>query len=236
MKIAVCDDEQYFVDNILGRINAHGIKDVQPNIFNGFTDPDEFIESFKMIQYDMVYLDVELNDKNGMRIATEINRIKPDCLIIFVSAYKKYIHISYRVNAFQYLTKPINDKLFDLELERGVKKYKKLNRSVLFQTTAGNKLIKTNNIIYLETFYDKYKLVTTGENYFGKSKTLTEAKKDLINYHFYQLNRSIILNFKNVDTFTNEDIIMINKDILHITKRKRKDFKDKYFDYIDKEE
>ena len=29
---------------------------------------------------------------------------------------------------------------------------------------------------------------------------------------------------------------MSNKEILHITKKKRKDFKEKYFDYIDNEE
>lgn len=232
MKIAICDDEQYFVDIILEGVENHGIKDVVPNVFKGYTDPDEFFEEFKIIQYDLVFLDIELVTKNGMTMAKELKKIKSDCLIFFISGYKKYMPYSFRVNAFQFLTKPLNYEFFDEELDRAVKRYKRLNKSVTFQTSTGTKLIKTKKILYLETSYNKYKLITTQGNYYGNTKSLTQVKKDLIRYHLYQLNRSIILNFEHVDTFTTEDVVMMNEDVLHITKRKRKDFREKYYDYV----
>lgn len=36
MKIAVCDDEEYYVNNILERIRNFGVEDIQPNKFDGF--------------------------------------------------------------------------------------------------------------------------------------------------------------------------------------------------------
>lgn len=50
MKIAVCDDEEYYVNNILERIRNFGVEDIQPNKFDGFTDPEEFMESFKFVR------------------------------------------------------------------------------------------------------------------------------------------------------------------------------------------
>lgn len=235
MKIAVCDDEEFFVNDILERINQFGIEDIVPNKFDGYTDAQDLLDNFELIQYDLIFLDIELKNHNGMDIARELKSINSECIIVFVSSYKKYMHESYWVGASQYLNKPINGTLFNQELKRLVNLYKSLNRSVYFNTSLGTKLIKTDSIIYLETSYSTYKLYTTVGSYYGNSKAIMHTKKELLNFHFFQLNRSIIINFKHVDTFKSDSIRMINKDELSITKRKRKEFKERFFDYIDKE-
>ncbi|WP_028043601.1 LytR/AlgR family response regulator transcription factor [Candidatus Stoquefichus massiliensis] len=235
MKIAVCDDEEFYVNNILERINQFGIEDIVPNKFDGYTDAQELLDNYALIRYDLIFLDIELKDYNGMDIAKEIKRINSECLIVFVSAYKDYIPESYWIGASQFFIKPIDDKIFNQQLVKLVNHYKKLNRSITFNTTLGSKLIKTRNIIYLETCYSTYKLYTTNGTYYGNSKAVMSTKKKLLEYNFFQLNRSIIINFKYVDTFKSDSLRMINDDELTITKRKRKEFKEKYFDYIDKE-
>ena len=189
MRIAVCDDEKYFVDNIIERIQAYGVEDVLPNKFDGYTDPCQLLNHFKMFDYDLVYLDIKMNDKCGVDVAKEIKRIKSNCIVIFVSSYDEYIHESYRVEAFQFLKKPVEEELFNLELKRAITKYKRLNKSFVFTTTIGNKLVKANNIIFLETSYGNYKLYTTNETYFGTCKSIADTKQELLDSHFYQLNR-----------------------------------------------
>lgn len=235
MKIAVCDDEEFYVNDILERINQFGIEDIVPNKFEGYSNAQKLLDDYSLIRYDLVFLDIELKDYNGMDIAKEIKRINPECLIVFISAYKEYIPESYWIGASQFFIKPIDDKVFNRHLKKLVNYYKKLNRSITFNTTLGSKLIKTNNIIYLETCYSTYKLHTTTGTYYGNSKAVMDTKKKLLEYNFFQLNRSIIINFKYVDTFKSDSLRMINNDELTITKRKRKEFKEKYFDYVDKE-
>ena len=128
MRIAVCDDEKYFVDNIIERIQAYGVEDVLPNKFDGYTDPCQLLNHFKMFDYDLVYLDIKMNDKCGVDVAKEIKRIKSNCIVIFVSSYDEYIHESYRVEAFQFLKKPVEEELFNLELKRAI--YILLKRNV----------------------------------------------------------------------------------------------------------
>ena len=121
IRIAVCDDEKYFVDNIIERIQAYGVEDVLPNKFDGYTDPCQLLNHFKMFDYDLVYLDIKMNDKCGVDVAKEIKRIKSNCIVIFVSSYDEYIHESYRVEAFQFLKKPVEEELFNLELLQNIR-------------------------------------------------------------------------------------------------------------------
>lgn len=118
MKIAVCDDEEFFVNDILERINQFGIEDIVPNKFDGYTDAQDLLDNFELIQYDLIFLDIELKNHNGMDIARELKSINSECIIVFVSSYKKYMHESYWVGASQYLNKPINGTLFNQELKR----------------------------------------------------------------------------------------------------------------------
>lgn len=236
MKIAICDDEEYFANEILERIEKYEIFDVLPNRFDCFYDPDDLLARFDHYQYDLVYLDIEFPKVNGIDIAFEIKRRKPNCMIIFVTNHEQYVHESHEVEAFQYIEKPINDKFFIRELERAIQKYKKLSKSILFHTDDGKKFVKTSDIIYLETHYPTYKLITTqSKSYYGKFKKVQDARKELIENHFYKLNRSIIINLNYIDTFDNESITMINNDELPLTKTKRTEFKTIYYHFIDKE-
>lgn len=236
MKIAVCDDEQYFVDNILERVREFDICDVSPNKFDGYTDPQDLLDNFNKERYDLVYLDIEMKDKNGLNIAHEIKKCKHNCMIIFVTGYDKYVHQSYRVEAFQYINKPIDDELFTFELRRAIKKYKRMNKFILFNTTSGSRYIKTSDIIYLETCYTNYQLfLIDGQVYEGSSKTVKEAKRDLIKYHFYQLSRSIIINFSYVDSYTTNSVTMMNEEVLSLSRLKRTEFRRTYRNFIDKE-
>lgn len=236
MKIAVCDNENYFVENILERVKAHGIKDEYPNVYKGFENPEDLLKSFKTIEYDLVYLDVELDGKNGMDVAREIINIKCDCIIIFVSAYDDYINESYRVCAFQYLQKPLDDKMFIEELERAIYKYQKTKKVYEFQIYSGMKFIKCSKILYISTHYREYTIKLLNNEYKGNVKTVDEIKKDILHYDFYPINRSITINFMHVESFTPHDVTMINGETFSISRSKRNDFKLKYLNFVRMEE
>ena len=59
--------------------------------------------------YDLVYLDIELNDGNGINIAQMIHNIQPECMIILITSHMNYFNQSFLVNAFQYMKKPVKE-------------------------------------------------------------------------------------------------------------------------------
>lgn len=236
MRIAICDDELFYVQNITERIRQFEFQENLSNIIDGYTCGNDLLNSFQLEPYDLVFLDIELDEQNsGIEVAKQIKKMKSNCIFIFITAYHQYYPESMWLGADLFIDKPIDNELFIKELQHAFQVHKQLNRTVLFSTTEGKIYIKTNQILYLETSYGKYKLKTTNQNYFGNVKAIAKAKQQLLDYQFFQLNRSLLINFKYVRSFHFDHIIMTNDDILPLTKRVRKEFKEKYFNYIDKE-
>lgn len=236
MRIAICDNEQFYVQDILERVKNYEIKDIVPNVIDCFSNGNDLLNAFQREPYDLVYLDIELDSQeNGIEIAKKLKILKANCIFVFITSYPNYVHESIWVGVDQFINKPIDDTLFNQELKHAVHLYKSLNRTLLFSTTVGKKYIKTDKILYLETSYGKYKLCTVERPFFGSLKSIRNVRQQLLDYHFFQLNRSIIINFKHVFSFKFDYVIMSNEDMLPLTRRKRKEFKEKYFDYIDKE-
>ena len=234
MKIAICDNELYYVKNVRERIERY----FQDNgtVINEYQSSNRLIDDFHNHEYDIIFLDVKMDDIDGINVAKRIKEIKPNCIIIFISAYPQYIHDSYRVDAFQFLTKPINDDLFRDELDRAIKKYKTMTIPVTFNTSIGTITLKSNLIVYLETSYKNYKLSTiSGIPYYGSTKGLTSIKKELINHNFCYINRSTLINLDLVQSIINDTVLMSSGDILLITKTKKDKFKKKFLQGLEKE-
>ena len=74
-------------------------------------------------------------------------------MIIFVTSHMSYVNQSFIVNAFQFIKKPIESKLFIEEIQRAIKTYRSFTKSYMFPTSNGNLIFKTTEIISLETSY-----------------------------------------------------------------------------------
>lgn len=144
---------------------------------------------------------------------------------------------SYHVDALQYIEKPFSDNILFSELKRAIKIYKTLNHTVQFQTFEGHKLVKTSDIIYLETSYDRYKVIlTNSKNHYGSYRNVKKVRQYLLDHYFFKLNRSTTINLSHVETYTCNSITMSNHDILPLTKSKKKEFLKCYYDFMDKDD
>ena len=75
---------------------------------------------------DLLFLDMEINEENGIDIGLELQELKHDCRIIITTSYSKYAIDGYKIHADRYFIKPINQLEFNLEMEAIIKKYIKL--------------------------------------------------------------------------------------------------------------
>ena len=72
---------------------------------------------------DILFLDIEGLDENGIDIGIKIRNINNDLKIIFVSTYSKYSIDGYRALASRYFVKPLQWSFFEIEFASVISDY-----------------------------------------------------------------------------------------------------------------
>lgn len=107
-KVMIVDDEQPSLHKLEKLLKESGLVEVTGQ----FTNSLEALEFVKKSKLDAVFLDIEMPDIDGIELAGHILDIQPGAAIIFVTAYNQYAVEAFRLNALDYLLKPVtSDRL-----------------------------------------------------------------------------------------------------------------------------
>jgi two-component system, LytTR family, response regulator len=187
--------------------------------------------AFKAIQKhkpDLIFLDIELPDGKGFDLLKMFETI--DFRVIFVTAYSEYAIKAFRVNAVDYLLKPVKiDELKDaiekIKASNGDPESEKLSgilkgmsSGVFFHPTLivsnvkGFEVLKINEIImckadgYCTTFH------LTGDRKINSSRNLKQFEKQIIEYGFIRVHNSFLVNMHHVSSFTKQGEIILTEN------------------------
>lgn len=108
-KIAICDDaftDLHYVQQCLHEWANHNHV---PISVDSFSSAESFLFHYTdQKDYDIVLLDIEMKEMNGIKLAKKIRQSNPTVQIIFISGYSDYICDGYDVEALHYLLKPLD--------------------------------------------------------------------------------------------------------------------------------
>ena len=167
------------------------------------------IEAMKVIRttpVDLLFLDIQMPELSGLEFATILS---PKTMIVFTTAFDRYAVESYKVNAIDYLLKPIaydaflhsaNKALQMLETRSTQKCVKSEER--FFYVKSEYKLIRIliDDILYIEGLKDYVKIRLAAPQ---KSVNCLMNMKALEDYlpqqDFMRVHRSYIVNLKRVE-------------------------------------
>jgi len=89
MDIAICDNEQICIDDIIRHLDyfsAENNIDFEKYIFTKSADV-----TASGIKFDIAVLDVEMDDMNGIKLGEKLREQNPHIILIYVTAHKKYL-------------------------------------------------------------------------------------------------------------------------------------------------
>lgn len=109
IEIAVCDDEQIYIDRLVRYIEVYSEECEMDINITAYNSGRVLLEDIKkdMSKYDIVFLDVEMPDIDGVDTARKIRKIREDVIICFVTSFDKYAIQAYGVEALAYVVKPV---------------------------------------------------------------------------------------------------------------------------------
>src|SRR5699024_3384262 len=107
LNVMLIDDEQLALDFLERQLSKIDHIEEVGKYITPMVGKDNVLE----IKVDAVFLDVNMPGINGIDLAGQILELKPDIIIVFVTAYDQYAVDAFELNALDYIVKPI-------ELER----------------------------------------------------------------------------------------------------------------------
>lgn len=109
INVLIVDDEKHCLDHLTRLISSHCADKVR--VLGSCQSVEEAARAVKRLKPDLIFLDVQLQDKSGFDLLEQIDNRIP---VIFTTAFQEYAVMAFRFSAIDYLLKPINkDELLD---------------------------------------------------------------------------------------------------------------------------
>ncbi|HLT64755.1 MAG TPA: response regulator, partial [Flavobacterium sp.] len=122
------------------------------SLLQTFTDQDEAIDYLSKHSIDILFLDIQMPQKNGIDFYKSLP-IEKKPAVIFTTAYQEYAIDGFEVNAIDYLLKPIDQNRFEKAIEKALWWFQKEDVNPLENSITIRADYKNNNIILEDIQY-----------------------------------------------------------------------------------
>lgn len=104
LHILLCDDDAIFTETLKRLIEAQPEFNRRYMQIECVHDPNA-LKKAAVQKADMIFLDIDMGDVNGIALARQMRTIRKDAVLIFVTNYGEYAAEGYEVSAFRFLPK-----------------------------------------------------------------------------------------------------------------------------------
>lgn len=231
IKIAICDDENIItgqIDNIISGIcNREGIPFDTDVFCSGQRLEKEILKGTK---YDLIYLDIQMTNGDGITTARNIRKMDENVLLVYVSGYDKYMMELFRLDVFAFIKKPIEKEQFESIFLDANRKIGNQKLYFLFHYRKEEHKILCIDILYFESSGRKISIyVRNGsvEKFNGK---LSEVEMWSGNgkIPFLRIHQSYLVNYHHIKSRTKTEITLIDGTRLPISEERQKNFGEQY--------
>lgn len=231
IKCIAIDDEPLALKQISGYIEKTNFLE----LVAGFDNAIEALQFINNNEIDLIFLDIQMPDLNGMDLAKSLEK-KPE--IIFTTAYSQYAVEGFKVNALDYLLKPLDYPTFLKAANRAHAHFQLLQKSKSDVQLDSNHLfikseykiirIEIKNIQYIEGMREYVRIHLENTKPIMSLLSMKKIEEKLPNSSFMRVHRSYIVNLKKITTIERNRIIF---DDVYIPVSDQ--YKEKFQRYID---
>jgi two-component system, LytTR family, response regulator len=238
----IIDDEQHCIDRLTKLLIEKFTNSI--NLLGAFNNIEDGLKAINNLQPQLIFLDVQIHDKTGFDLLQQISNVDFD--VIFTTAYEKYAIQAFKFSALDYLLKPIaaddlgeainklkvkfskNDMSFKIDsLFHNLKNIHTGTKKICVPVITGIVFLDIIDIIRCESdvnyttifLKDKQKLVV--------AKTLKEFEEMLIEYNFFRVHNSHLINLNYIKSFNKGKggfVTLSDNSVIEVSTRRKNDF------------
>lgn len=231
INIAICDDENIIVsqiENIIFNICKREGIPINTDVFYSGRALEKEISSGT--KYDLIYLDIQMTNGDGITTAKNIRKMDENVLLIYVSGYDKYMMELFRLDVLAFIKKPIDNKYFEnifLDANRKI-----CNNKVYFSFYYKNEEYKILciDILYFESSGRKINVHVRNDSIEKFNGKLSEVESwlDKGKIPFLRIHQSYLVNYHHIKSRSKTEVTLIDGTKLPISEDRRKNFGEQY--------
>lgn len=229
-KLAICDDSKRDAEYLQYLCNQYE-NELELSI-SSFLSGAELLSEHSKAAFDIVLLDVDMPNNNGLEVGSAIHNATPQTIIIFVTSHPQYAIEAYDCEAFHYLLKPCDNEKLHQVIKRAISKLKVTKKYHLIKCQGKNIKLKISDIYYIECCR-KHIIYHTKNDEYHTIGTLSETYALLKEYGFFQVHQGFLVNFEKIKCYAKSSIVLDNDCTVMMSVRKKKETLIAYARYLE---
>ena len=197
-----------------------------------FSDGETFLSGFVPGRFDIVFLDIYMDNLDGMETARQLRAQDPRCRLVFTTTSTEFAVDSYEVDAAYYLVKPFSYGRLCQAMERCGISLLELGQAVIL---PGGERLPLHPIVYTE-YQNRHVVV---HNMDGTTREVAMSQGDfsalLLTYpYFCDCFKGILVNFEAVDKLLTDRFVLKEGSTVPISRLKYRQVREQFlrFTYI----
>lgn len=232
-QIAVCDDERFACDTIASAAKSIFENNKIPMEMHVFLSPAELVDYSVHHVLDLIYLDIEMSEINGIELGRRLRELSTSPDIIYVSNREDMVFQALKVRPFgfvrkRYFMKDLQDVTNAYILQMNKKKNEK---KIIVMTGEGYQNIPVSMIRYFEGSGTYQMMYVKGEDAPIQIRSrMMNLEEELEPEGFLRIHKGYLVNYQYIVKINAAEVIMDQKEILPVSRRQGQKLKLRYLE------
>ena len=207
IRFAICDDEPMMAQELAGHL-ADYMKENRITAYSVSSFPNGRALLDAVERFDVIFLDIQMEQPDGMETAKLLRRRGDHSLLVFVTVLKELVFDAFQVEAYDYLLKPLDSARFHQTMDRVLRSLERSTvENVVIQRGTGCEVVLLSDIVYCEVLGRKvylHKNDGTVSGYYDKLEDLERR----VDGRFFKCHRSFLVNLDYVCGCQNGQVLL----------------------------
>lgn len=227
-QLAVCDNEAALHDMICKELELAAVRcDVQIQIKTFVLGKDcmEYMEDENAV--DILFLDIDMPDMNGIEVAKKIREWDERQLIVFLTDHADYVFDTFEVQPFRFIRKSRMHMELFLALQAAIPVLeRRRERFLTLKTEDGMEQVGVGSILYVEMLQRHMHYYLEDGREIIENKTMKKLLQELsYDDRFVLLDSGLLLNMEYEKAYTQQSVTLTNGMVLPVARTRVKEVK-----------
>ena len=239
--IAICDDEQTELNKTAKMLGDYKTKQSggcyaeSDLVVECFIDVTQLLSRIREEDYspDLILMDIYMQEMTGIEAARALREMENESRIVFLTSSREHALDAFRVNATQYLTKPVSEEelfaLLDNLLVQNAGKHKKY---VVLQADKKICRVAVQDIVYCEAQKKNQHIYLADGTQLRLHMSMAGLEELLSGFsEIVRAGNSYIINLRHIESLNKQELRMDTDKMLYVPRASYQSLREQYFSY-----